>query len=81
MIHCFNIRKFSSIEFSEKKIRVGHLKLCLSHNLKTTETHLMKLHRKIKHNKKVFRAHELDSHVKGYGCNRVKGQVMPYLKL
>ena len=26
MIHCYNMRKFSSTEFSEK-IRVGHLKL------------------------------------------------------
>ena len=34
----------------------------------------MKLHRKIKHNEKVFRAHELGSYAKGQGRNQVKGQ-------
>ena len=34
----------------------------------------MKLHRKIKHNKKVCRAHDLGSYAKGQGRNQVKGQ-------
>ena len=34
----------------------------------------MKLHRKIKHNEKVCRAHELGSYAQGQGCNQVKGQ-------
>ena len=34
----------------------------------------MKLHRKIKHNKKVGRAHDLDSYAQGQGRNQVKGQ-------
>ena len=29
----------------------------------------MKLHRKIKHNEKVFRAHDLDSYAQGQGRN------------
>ena len=34
----------------------------------------MKLHRKIKHNKKVCRANDLDLYAQGPGHNRVKGQ-------
>ena len=34
----------------------------------------MKLHRKIKHNEKVCRAHELGSYAQGQGRNQVKGQ-------
>ena len=34
----------------------------------------MKLHRKIKHNKKVCRAHDLGSYAQGQGRNQVKGQ-------
>ena len=34
----------------------------------------MKLHRKIKHNKKVCHAHDLDSYAQGQGRNQVKGQ-------
>ena len=32
----------------------------------------MKLHRKIKHNEKVCRAHDLDSYAQGQGRNQVK---------
>ena len=34
----------------------------------------MKLHRKIKHNKRVCRAHDLGSYTQGQGHNQVKGQ-------
>ena len=34
----------------------------------------MKLHRKVKHNKKVCRAHDLGSYAQGQGRNQVKGQ-------
>ena len=34
----------------------------------------MKLHRKIKHNEKVCRAHDLGSYAQGQGRNHVKGQ-------
>ena len=34
----------------------------------------MKLHRKIKHDKKVCRAHDLGSYAQGLGRNQVKGQ-------
>ena len=34
----------------------------------------MKLHRKIKHNEKVCRAHDLGPYAKGQGRNQVKGQ-------
>ena len=34
----------------------------------------MKLHRKIKHNKKVCRADDLGSYAQGQGRNQVKGQ-------
>ena len=34
----------------------------------------MKLHRKIKHNEKVCRAHDLGSYAQGQGRNQVKGQ-------
>ena len=38
------------------------------------EANLMKLHRKIKHNEKVFRTHDLGSYAEGQGRNQVKGQ-------
>ena len=47
------------------------LKLCCSY---TTEAILMKLKRKIKHNKKVCRAHDLGFYAQGQGRNQVKGQ-------
>ena len=47
------------------------LKLCCS---ETTETNLMKLHRKIKHNEKVCPAHDLGSYAQGQGRNQVRGQ-------
>ena len=34
----------------------------------------MKLHRKVKHNEKVCRAHDLGSYAQGQGRNQVKGQ-------
>ena len=34
----------------------------------------MKLHRKIKHNEKVCRAHDLGSYAQGQGRNQVRGQ-------
>ena len=34
----------------------------------------MKLHRKVKHNEKVCRAHDLGSCAQGQGRNQVKGQ-------
>ena len=34
----------------------------------------MKLHRKIKHNKTVCRAHDFGSYAQGQGCNQVRGQ-------
>ena len=35
---------------------------------------LMKLHRKIKHNENVCRAHDLGSYAQGQGCSQVRGQ-------
>ena len=35
---------------------------------------LIKLHRKIKYNEKVCRAHDLGSYAQGQGRNQVKGQ-------
>ena len=34
----------------------------------------MKLHRKIKHNEKMCRAHDLGSYARGQGRNQVRGQ-------
>ena len=34
----------------------------------------MTLHRKVKHDAKVCRAHDLGSYAQGQGCNQVKGQ-------
>ena len=34
----------------------------------------MKVHRKIKHNEKVCRVHDLGSYAQGQGCNQVRGQ-------
>ena len=56
-------------------------KSCLSNNSKTNEANLMKLHRKIEHNKKVCRAQELGSYTQGQGHNWVKGQIVPKLVL
>ena len=61
-----------------------YLKLCLSDNLQTTETNLMKLHRKIKHNEKMCHAHKSGSHVQGQGHNQgseVKSSYCNNLKL
>ena len=36
----------------------------------------MELHRKIKHNEKVCRAHDLGSYAQGQGGNQVRGQTL-----
>ena len=41
----------------------------------------MKLHRKIKHNEKVCRAHDLGSYAQGQVRNQVKGQIVPKIVL
>ena len=41
----------------------------------------MKLHRKIKHNEKVCRAHDLGSYAQGQGRQQVKGQIVPKIVL
>ena len=38
------------------------------------KANLMKLHRKMKHNGKVCRAHDLGSYAQGQGRSQVKGQ-------
>ena len=38
------------------------------------EANLMKLHRKIKHNKKVCNTHDLGSYAQGQGRDQVRGQ-------
>ena len=53
----------------------------LSNNSKTTEANLMKLHRKIEHNEKVYRAQELGSYAQGQGHNQVRGQIVPKIVL
>ena len=49
-------------------------KSCLSNSSLTTKANLMKLHRKIKDNAKVCRAHDLGSFAQGQGHNQVRGQ-------
>ena len=56
-------------------------KSCLSNNSKTTEANLMKLHRKIEHNKKVCRRQELGSYAQDQGHNQVRGQIVPKIVL
>ena len=56
-------------------------KSCLSNNSKITEANLMKLHRKIEHNKKVCRAQKLGSYPQGQSHNQVKGQIVPKIAL
>ena len=54
-----------------KRVKVNvFLTSCLSNNSKTAEAHLIKLHRKIKHNKKVCHAQELISQVQDEGHNQ-----------
>ena len=45
------------------------------------EANLIKLHRKIKHNENVCRAHDLGSYAQGQGHKRVRGQIVPYIVL
>ena len=47
------------------------LNLCCSY---TTEANLIKLHRKLKHNEKVCRAHDFGSYAQGQGRNQARGQ-------
>ena len=56
-------------------------KSCLSNNSRTTEANLTKLHRKIEHNEKMYRAQELGSYAQGQGHNQVKGQIVPKIVL
>ena len=51
-------------------------KSCLSDNVKTNESNLMKLHSKIKHTEKVCRAQELRPLVQGQGYSGVRGHVL-----
>ena len=41
----------------------------------------MKLHRKIKHNEKVCRAHDLDSYAQGQGRNQAEVKIVSQQKL
>ena len=43
--------------------------------LETTEANLMKPHRKIKHNEKVYHSQDLGSYAQGQGHNQVRGQI------
>ena len=53
----------------------SYRKIGLSHEMGLIDTPpLMKLHRRIKHNEKVCRAHDLGSYAQGQGRNQVKGQ-------
>ena len=49
--------------------------------IKTTESNLTKLHRKIEHIEKVCRAQKLGSYAQGQGHNQVKGQIVPKIVL
>ena len=42
---------------------------------------MMKLHRKIKHNEKVCRTHDLGAYAQGQGHNQVKCQIVPKIVL
>ena len=55
-------------------------KSCFSNNSKTTEANLMKLYRKIEHNEKVCRAHDIGSYAQGQGHNQVRGQIAPKIR-
>ena len=55
-------------------------KSCLSNNSKTAEANLKKLHRKIEHNEKEYRAQELGSYAQGQGHNQVRGHIGPKIK-
>ena len=60
------------VRFLRPKVKVELcLKLCCSY---TSEANLIKLHRKIKHNKNVCRAHDLGSNAQGQGRNQARGQ-------
>ena len=58
------------------KVTVGsEVKLCLNLCCSyTTEANLIKLHRKIKHNEKVCRAHDFGSYAQGHSHNQDRGQ-------
>ena len=53
----------------------SEVKLCLNSCCSyTTEANLIKLQRKIKHNKKVCHAHDFGSYAQGQGGSQVRGQ-------
>ena len=58
------------------KVTIGsEVKLCLNSCCSyTTEANLIKLHRKIKHNEKVFHTQDFGSYAQGQGRNQVRGQ-------
>ena len=64
------------------KVTVGsEVKLCLNSCCSyTTKANLIKLHRKIKHNKKVCHTHDLGSYIQGQGHNKVKGHLRSRLQ-
>ena len=49
-------------------------KSCFSDNSKTAEANLMKFHRKIRHNEKIWHVHDLGPQPK---VNRVRGRIVP----
>ena len=53
----------------------SEVKLCLNCVAQTYDANLIKHHRKIKHNEKVCRAHDLDSYAQCQGRNQVRGQI------
>ena len=58
------------------KVTIGsEVKLCLNSCCSyTTEANLIKLHRKIKHNEKMFHTPDFGSYAQGKGRNQVRGQ-------
>ena len=74
-------RRFRFLSARSRSQSGQRSKSCLSNNSKTAEANLMKLHRKIKHNEKVCRAHDLGSYAQGQGRNQVRGQIVPKIVL
>ena len=58
------------------KVIIGsEVKLCLNWCCSyTTEANVINLHRKIKHNEKMYRAYDFGSYAQCQGCNQVRGQ-------
>ena len=57
------------------KVTIGsEVKLCLNSSCSyITEANLINIHRKIKHNEKVCRAHNFGSYAQGQDRNQVRG--------